>query len=345
MTAPSSSIEFSIRVITWSEYELSTPILLQEENGPCPLIALVNTLLLETETTNRNNQLNDKENNETVNEALSFKRYLAGRSTITLDDLLSRVGHLLIKFNENKIGYDLTKLLENLPLLHTGLSVNPNLTDGTFEQDLSVDLFSIFDLKFAHGWVIEPETNLVISDLKFFDCIQDYLITTDDKEVKSWLNENSSQLTTYGRNLLNKFGNDEFIVFFRNNHFNTLYKKDNNEFYLLLTDSSFNRNTKIVWQSLISVNGTDDLFFAGDFTPVLEEVSNDLQNLAIEDENLKLMKQLQEEDDETYAKNLQKSYNKRQPPVKEELKINDNGKKKAKESKAKKNKKSNCVIV
>lgn len=345
MLPSTSDIEFFIRVITWSEYELVTPILLQEENGPCPLIALVNTLLLQTEITNRNNQLNGDHNSETVEEVLSFKTYLKGRPTIKLDDLLSQLGHLLIKFNENKIGYDLSKLLESLPLLHTGLSVNPNLTDGTFEQDLAVDLFSIFDLKFAHGWVIEPQSTLKISELKFFDYIQDYLVSTDDEQVKTWLNENSAQLTTYGRSLLDKFGNDEFIVFFRNNHFNTLYKKNGNDLYLLLTDSSFNKSTKIVWQSLISVNGNDDLFFAGDFTPVMEEMSNDLSNMNIEDENFKLIKQLQEEDDQEYAKKLQKSYEKKLPPVKEEIKKNSKSKKPSKDSSTKKNKKSNCVIV
>lgn len=41
-----SRTNYEIKLIEWSETTLRTPILLQDKNGPCPLIALVNTLVL-----------------------------------------------------------------------------------------------------------------------------------------------------------------------------------------------------------------------------------------------------------------------------------------------------------
>ena len=48
---PTDTVQFPIKLINWSldpqnQTIITTPILLQEINGPCPLIALCNTLLL-----------------------------------------------------------------------------------------------------------------------------------------------------------------------------------------------------------------------------------------------------------------------------------------------------------
>lgn len=361
------SIDFNIRLVTWSDYELQTPILLQDVNGPCPLIALVNTLLMKSEIKARNNQLNDISNDSLLEEVVFFKAFLFNKTNITLKELLSRLGDLMIKFNHGK-DVDLDKLLESLPLLHTGLSVNPDLTNGDFEHDLALELFNIFDLDLCHGWIVDPKNStesndeLVVkkfNELKYFDSIQDYLLSADDQPVRQWLDENSTQLTQYGiKHLDERLQVDDFIIFFRNNHFNTLYKKHDGDFYLLLTDSSFTKGSLIVWQSLISISGKDDLFFTGDFLPVLEDTTQDFSNMTMENEDYQLIKQLQEEDDKKYAENLQKSYEKRNPPVQQPLSKGSKSKSKdkTKESKDKtskdpkdpkdpKTKKSDCIIV
>ncbi|CAH6723701.1 ubiquitin carboxyl-terminal hydrolase MIY1 [[Candida] jaroonii] len=335
MTTDDMDIKFGIRKIIWSDYAHTTPVLLQEENGPCPLIALVNTLVLKNDIETRTNQLNDIENSELQIEVEKFKNQLLEQKLISLKDLLSQVGDLLIKFNgDNK---DIDKFLESLPLLHTGLNINPNLVDGGFETDLATELFTLFNLKINHGWIYEPqdaELNSTMTKLQNFDSVQDYLLTTDDEKLKQWLDENSTQLTQHGLSKLNKLIDiDEFIVFFRNNHFSTLFKKGDNDFYLLLTDSSFDKK-EIVWQSIISISGKDDLFFNGEFTPILEE-GRDVAG----DDDLRLIKQLQEQEDAEYAKNLQKSYQKRKPPVKEPIKETSDKKKKERK------KKGNCIIV
>lgn len=351
------SIVFPIRKITWSDYDTVSPVLLQEQNGPCPLIALVNTLIFKSDIKTRESVFNGIQLGQFDTEIVEFKQYLLNKHSIELQDLLSRLGDLLVKVNLVKIGYDLDKLLESLPLLHTGLDVNPNLCDGSFEQDLAVDLFQIFDVKLVHGWVIEPENGAfqTVEELKYFDSIQDHLISETDPVLQEYLNTTSTQFTEYGKKLLDeKVITDEFVVLFRNNHFSTLYKKGDDDFYTLLTDSSFGSRTKIVWQSLISTLGGDDLFFSGDFLPVLED-TNDYVDMEIDDENRQIIKQLQEQDDEEYAKRLEKKFNKRGPTVKEPInpakpakpaKPADPAKPRpAKDTEKEKKKKLTCIIV
>lgn len=403
--AESSNI-FQIKVITWSEYEHQTPILLQDLNGPCPLIALVNTLLLKNEIDVRNETFNPVQDEFQVNRQRKFGginnlkllllRDHSNTGSIELSRLLSQLGDILLVMLEvqgNKVSnYDLDNLLKSLPLLHTGLSVNPNLIDGKFPpEDLSTTLFDLFDLKLRHGWYFcpsfgsssnstEPDVGSGVSlegifrELQTFDEIQDFLlyeprndiqadvrieIQEKQRMMKVWLDNNPTQLTDAGIKHLNKtLQPEEFIVFFRNNHFSTLYKKDENDFYSLLTDASFDRSDKsyknIVWQSFISVSGKDDLFFTGGFAPVLgDDESNG------NDDDYMLIKQLQEEEDEAIAKQMQQRYNKDETKRKDLASTKKSDKntanKKEKNSpplnesnsslKTKLKKKSTCIIV
>ncbi|KAF6063813.1 hypothetical protein FOB64_005426 [Candida albicans] len=356
---PTDTVQFPIKLINWSldpqnQTIITTPILLQEINGPCPLIALCNTLLLNNDI-RTNSFISDEGEDEDKGvdqlkfEALNnFKTNIINKyhslGKIDLQQVLEYIGDLLLIHTENKTDWNrnhqnynnssqkeftIDELLLKLPLLHTGLNVNPILISGDFEYDLATQLFELFELKFKHEY--GKLVNL-FDQLENFDKIQDYLLLDQqqDKEVlgnklliEKWLNLNQTQLTLQGLNKLNdELDINQFIIFFRNNHFNTLFKKSNQEFYILLTDSSFvnsNKSSKIIWQSLNSVSGKDDLFFMGDFTPVLD-IDQDLPNVNTsklggdiysQDQNpdYLLLKQLQEEEDQKYAERLQNNYN------------------------------------
>ncbi|CCE81445.1 Piso0_002101 [Millerozyma farinosa CBS 7064] len=393
---------FEIKIISWSEYEHKTPILLQDVNGPCPLIALINTLLLKNELIVRNHILNNsgselqlKDTTQNVNE---FKSYLEKQYKLTglisLDDLISRLGDLLIVFSDakahdNEIQSNVDHLLEKLPLLHTGLSVNPNVVDGTFpDDDLATIFFKIFDLDLRHGWCLDDSENAtqawkeetsgdeseyrsllsLLRQLKTFDALQDFLLAELDREdqnyqdheykqdiLKKWLTINQTQLTGAGLSFLNmSMDPTDVIVFFRNNHFSTLYKRNDQEFYTLTTDSSFNKGmksvNKIVWQSLVSISGKEDLFFTGDFFPVLE-----YEPVETNDEDYRLIKELQENEDAKIAKRMQEAYNRpnQKRDVSSSKKTDRSGSSKDKsksvdakaESSKKEKKKSNCIIM
>lgn len=322
-----SDIAFPVKTIRWSQYEQVTPILLQEENGPCPLIALVNTLLLRSDIEARTFldelPIEPTEGGLTVRKIDTDKlRSLLKKRVgdrVSLSEILTCLGDLLLEL-KNVDSSVVNNLLENLPLLHTGLDVNPNLVTGGFPpDDLASQISNVFDLKFVHGWCWEPclETpaNRVFEELQTFDSVLDYLLGSASEvdlvakqDVRAWLEDNRSQLTSYGLQKLDQSMNADLVaIFFRNNHFSTLYKANDHDFYLLLTDTAFLKSGKYVWQSVNSASGGEDIYFSGDFQPVLE--GDDYNVDTNEEDDMLYIRRLQEKEDSEYAKRLQKSYN------------------------------------
>ncbi|PWZ23396.1 Ubiquitin carboxyl-terminal hydrolase MINDY-1 [Zea mays] len=84
--------------------------------------------------------------------------------------------------------------------------------------------------------------------------------------IDNFLRTTANQLTVYGLFCLQEGLNEsELCVFFRNNHFNTMFKY-NGSLYLLATDQGFISQTDLVWQRLDEVNG-DGVFLTSNFTP------------------------------------------------------------------------------
>ncbi|KAL0727235.1 hypothetical protein Bca4012_023328 [Brassica carinata] len=82
--------------------------------------------------------------------------------------------------------------------------------------------------------------------------------------IKNFLNNNTSQLTFPGLFFLEQgLEEGELCVFFRNNHFYTMLKYDN-ELYNLVTDQGYLNERDLVWEKLNEVNG-DSVFVNGDF--------------------------------------------------------------------------------
>ncbi|KAK8503813.1 hypothetical protein V6N12_018987 [Hibiscus sabdariffa] len=82
--------------------------------------------------------------------------------------------------------------------------------------------------------------------------------------IENFLKNNASQLTFYGLfSLQEGLKESELCVFFRNNHFSTMFKY-NGELYLLATDLGYLNQPNLVWEKLNEVNG-DTLFMTGNF--------------------------------------------------------------------------------
>ncbi|OVA00154.1 Protein of unknown function DUF544 [Macleaya cordata] len=82
--------------------------------------------------------------------------------------------------------------------------------------------------------------------------------------IGSFLRNNASQLTIYGLFCLQEgLKEHELCVFFRNNHFSTMFKL-NGELYLLATDQGYINQPDLVWEKLNEVNG-DTVFMTSDF--------------------------------------------------------------------------------
>ncbi|XP_028060461.1 uncharacterized protein LOC114264048 isoform X5 [Camellia sinensis] len=82
--------------------------------------------------------------------------------------------------------------------------------------------------------------------------------------IRDFLKNNASQLTIHGLfSLQDGLKERELCVFFRNNHFNTMFKYDG-ELYILATDQGYINQPDLVWEKLNEVNG-DTLFMTGNF--------------------------------------------------------------------------------
>lgn len=95
------------------------------------------------------------------------------------------------------------------------------------------------------------------------------IAVSEGKVIEHFLKSNANQLTYYGLFCLQEcLKEQELCVFFRNNHFSTMFKYKG-DLYLLVTDQGYLSQQNVVWEKLNEVHG-DSLFFTGDFTPYCE---------------------------------------------------------------------------
>ncbi|ONK54944.1 uncharacterized protein A4U43_UnF9430 [Asparagus officinalis] len=158
----------------------STPIVLQNDNGPCPLLAICNVLLLR-------NSLN-----------LGLDA-----SEVPLQKLLSLVAEKLIDSNSNvqdkEDAYvinqqqNIADAIDLLPRLATGIDVNVQFRKiNDFEFTRECAIFDLFDIGLYHGWIVDPQDtdtasaigsksyNTLMGELVAFDAIKS---TGEDKNV------------------------------------------------------------------------------------------------------------------------------------------------------------------
>lgn len=152
----------------------SSPILTQNANGPCPLLALVNALVLSTP--------------QTLDTALI--EVLRTREQVSLGLLLDAVFDELTSGRRGAKGEalpDVSELYSFLLALHTGMNVNPRFVTpvttprgswdghseamssmhpvhraqhkaGAFEETAEMRMYSTFHIPLIHGWTAPAET-------------------------------------------------------------------------------------------------------------------------------------------------------------------------------------------
>lgn len=88
----------------------------------------------------------------------------------------------------------------------------------------------------------------------------------DAAVVRRFMETHCSQLTPYGLScMVDALKEHQLAVFFRNNHFNALFKYEG-AVYLLVTDQGYEYEPDIVWERLDSVQG-DTTFCTSEFLP------------------------------------------------------------------------------
>mmetsp|Transcript_12255 Transcript_12255/g.16948 ORF Transcript_12255/g.16948 Transcript_12255/m.16948 type:complete len:453 (+) Transcript_12255:2008-3366(+) len=271
-------------------------IVLQNENGPCPLIAIANILALRGWLTLESK--NDR---------------------VTVDKLVSLIGDF-IKSQQGKVSDDEKKateeVIKEMPKLQYGLDVNFKFDScDSFEKTSKSRIFDLLQIRMLHGWLVPPNSKAseVIGSYTHDDItfqlahlkerLEGHVSTTPaDKPslsnsnsglnaeekmrkltpeegliIEEFLQNTSHQLTEHGiQKLLEAVQEDEYVIFFRNNHFSTLIKHGN-KLFNLVTDIGYERERNIVWDLLASVDGNSQ-FYTGEFRSTedvkLEEIVN-----------------------------------------------------------------------
>ena len=311
---------YQIRLVNWYDASSPTnprrsPIMVQNANGPCPLLALVNALVLSTPS----------------DVATALVETLRVREQVSLGLLLDAViEELMSGRRRDAVGKlpDVTDLYAFLLNLHTGMNVNPrfvpeeetiNLMDAPIDNDIPTNLhqarkaggfeitremklYSTFSIPLIHGWIpprnhpayvalkrsaqtYEDAQNLMFREEELEDKLQQQGLTAEEQtilediaSVKYFLNSTATQLTGYGLDTMTEFlAPGSIAILFRNDHFSTLYRHPRSgQLLTLVTDMGYAGHDEVVWESLVDVSGEGCEFFSGDFRPV-GNVADDTQ--------------------------------------------------------------------
>ena len=317
---------YEIKKVTWYDVTASSnprvsPILVQNANGPCPLLALVNALTLSTP----------------ANTTTALVETLRSREQVSLGLLLDAVFDELMSGRRGDAAQelpDVSELYAFLITLHTGMNVNPRFfppaptdsTDdprrsmshvhptereeaipGTFEETREMRLYSTFSIPLIHGWLPSKESaaytalkrsartyedaqNLMFREEELEEKLQREGLSFEEQStledistIKAFFSEYSTQLTPYGLHTMTKsMMPGSVAILFRNDHFSTLYRHPESfQLLQLVTDMGYAGHEEVVWESLVDVNGENCEFFSGDFR-IVGNVSADARQ-AVDD--------------------------------------------------------------
>ncbi|XP_056262222.1 ubiquitin carboxyl-terminal hydrolase MINDY-1 isoform X2 [Pseudoliparis swirei] len=248
---PSTPAYYLVKWITWKEKK--TPIVTQSENGPCPLLAIMNTLFLRWKA-----------------------KLPAQTEVVTTEDLMAHLGECVLSVTprektdgmELNFQQNMSDAMAVLPKLSTGLDVNVRFTGVTdFEYTPECIVFDLLNIPLLHGWLVDPqspETEASVGKLSYNQLVEkiiDYKHSADSSRVseglvaEQFLEATATQLSYHGLcELSSTAAEGELSVFFRNNHFSTMIKHQGH-LYLLVTDQGFLQEEALVWESLHNVEG------------------------------------------------------------------------------------------
>eukprot|EP00511_Aplanochytrium_stocchinoi_P009894 CAMPEP_0204876482 /NCGR_PEP_ID=MMETSP1348-20121228/47663_1 /ASSEMBLY_ACC=CAM_ASM_000700 /TAXON_ID=215587 /ORGANISM="Aplanochytrium stocchinoi, Strain GSBS06" /LENGTH=411 /DNA_ID=CAMNT_0052033251 /DNA_START=183 /DNA_END=1421 /DNA_ORIENTATION=+ len=169
---PSTNTSTNHRIKRFKFFNRQISICLQNENGPCPLLALANVLILR-----------------------GAIKIHPDRSEISSDLLIELIaGHLLetnpplaeddaYSKNQQKT---LADIIDVLPTLQFGLDVNVQFGGvKNFEYDTRIAVFDMLDISLYHGWIVDPNDEITYSVLykKSYNQIVDKIIEGQQLEA------------------------------------------------------------------------------------------------------------------------------------------------------------------
>ncbi|NWS91941.1 MINY1 hydrolase, partial [Toxostoma redivivum] len=272
---------YCVKWITWKGER--TPVVTQSENGPCPLLAIINILLLQWKASlGGSGGLSPIPGGRILGwsphpcSGCPQVKLPPQKEVVTAEELMAHLGNcilatqprdtsegLQLNFQQN-----ISDTMTVLPKLSTGLDVNVRFTGvSDFEYTPECIVFDLLNIPLYHGWLVDPQIpeqvqavgKLSYNQLveKIITCKQasDSSLVSEGLVAEQFLEATASQLTFHGLcELTARAREGELGVFFRNNHFSTI-TKHKGHLYLLVTDQGFLHEEGVVWESLHSVDG------------------------------------------------------------------------------------------
>uniref|UniRef100_A0A8C3K792 Ubiquitin carboxyl-terminal hydrolase n=1 Tax=Calidris pygmaea TaxID=425635 RepID=A0A8C3K792_9CHAR len=249
---PSREADFyCVKWITWKGER--TPVIMQSENGPCPLLAIMNILFLQWKV-----------------------KLPPQKEVVTSEELMAHLGDCILSTQPREpseglqlnFQQNINDTMTVLPKLSTGLDVNVRFTGvSDFEYTPECIVFDLLNVPLYHGWLVDPQSPEVVQAVgklsynqlveKIITCKQasDSSLVSEGLVAEQFLESTASQLTYHGLcELTAAVREGELSVFFRNNHFSTMIKHKGH-LYLLVTDQGFLQEEGVVWESLHNVEG------------------------------------------------------------------------------------------
>ncbi|MCJ1284243.1 hypothetical protein MMC26_003574 [Xylographa opegraphella] len=301
---------YQIKHVRWTDFSGTTrtsPIMVQNANGPCPLLALVNALTLSTPWDADTALIETLRVREQVSLGLLldavFDELMSGRrgdAAQGLPDVGELYSFLITLHTGMNVNPRFISSSENLPVLidipgsDTSSSTSGHRVLGGFEETREMKLYSTFSIPLIHGWLplqtnpayaalqrsastYEDAQNLMFREEELEDKLQreglkqdEQILLEDIASIKYFLSSSATQLTEYGLHTITDILQPGSIaILFRNDHFSTLYKHPRTgQIFTLVTDMGYAGHEEVVWESIVDVSGEGSEFFAGDFRPV-----------------------------------------------------------------------------
>jgi len=258
--------------VVWEENTQSHRVL-QEQQGPCPLIGIFNVLLLRG-SVRLNTQITWISFQEMIDHIKRyFEQQLSKRSFRDVDS--KKTANDIKNFEDAR---------KHFPNLEKGLDINVKFSEpDAFEFTTEVAMFDVYGIRLVHAWTVDPQmtglafireqsynelTSFILAELDEKSNLSDIDIAIIEQRkdlARNFLQETSSQITAHGLFRLHEVINEgEICVLFRNNHFATI-TKHKGKIYLLVTDRGLVNDTRsCYWQSLSTLDG-DSVFLDSAF--------------------------------------------------------------------------------
>lgn len=146
---PQQPPSYHLKWIKWKGNKC--PIVTQNENGPCPLIAIINVLLMKGRL-----------------------RLPSMMEVITANQLMEYLGDCILENipkglkEENQLNYEqnMHDAIAILPKLQTGLDVNVRFSGvSDFEFTPELIFFDLLHIPLYHGWLVDPNDVETVSSI------------------------------------------------------------------------------------------------------------------------------------------------------------------------------------